>query len=148
MSGDSDPQLSNLITHMREEMRGSTGWDRLGQLLLTLGEFKKAEEVYQVLLNRRSDSNQKGYLYHHLGYAKYQKSEFKAAILLYKKAIALNKTNLSPNHPDLATSYSQIGAAYGNIGNYSKALSWYKKALKIRQKANYPTHWLIAISYN
>ncbi|CAF3575529.1 unnamed protein product, partial [Rotaria sp. Silwood1] len=33
-TGDNDPQLATLTKCIKEELRGSTGWDRLGDLML------------------------------------------------------------------------------------------------------------------
>src|SRR3984957_7590137 len=50
LTSDDDPELKRLTEHMREETSGSTGWHRLGHLLVRMGNFDKAEEVYQILL--------------------------------------------------------------------------------------------------
>jgi hypothetical protein len=50
LTGDDDPQLHALTERMREEtFSGSEGWDRLGMLLIKLGQFNKAEELYDIL---------------------------------------------------------------------------------------------------
>jgi hypothetical protein len=46
LTSDNDPQLHALTEHMREETLSSyEGWDRLGWLLLKLGQFNKAQQV-------------------------------------------------------------------------------------------------------
>ncbi|CAF1014007.1 unnamed protein product [Rotaria sp. Silwood1] len=52
LTADHDPQLSTLITRLREEAQGTTGWQRLCRLLIKLGENDRAEELYKVLLNQ------------------------------------------------------------------------------------------------
>jgi hypothetical protein len=49
---DIDPQLQALTELMREETDGPTGWHRLGQLMIKLGQFNKAEELYKILLKQ------------------------------------------------------------------------------------------------
>ncbi|CAF1544450.1 unnamed protein product, partial [Adineta ricciae] len=50
LTADDDPQLRVLTDRIESEVRGSTGWQRLGRLLLILGQLDKAEELYTVLL--------------------------------------------------------------------------------------------------
>src|ERR1700722_4121970 len=39
LTSDDDPELQQLTEHMRKEIRGATGWHRLGQLLIRTGNF-------------------------------------------------------------------------------------------------------------
>ncbi|CAF4072197.1 unnamed protein product, partial [Adineta steineri] len=50
LTSDDDQQLRSLTDRIREEASGGTGWQRLGNLLLKSGQFNKAEELYNVLL--------------------------------------------------------------------------------------------------
>ena len=40
---------------MREETSDSEGWYRLGQLLIQMGQFDKAEELYGILFQQATD---------------------------------------------------------------------------------------------
>jgi hypothetical protein len=50
LTSDNDQDLRSLTDCIVEEIKGSTGWDRLGSLLLKLGQSKKAQEVYEIML--------------------------------------------------------------------------------------------------
>ncbi|CAF1026569.1 unnamed protein product [Adineta steineri] len=50
LTSDDDQQLRLLTDRIRKETSGSTGWKRLGNLLIKIGQFNKAEELYNVLL--------------------------------------------------------------------------------------------------
>jgi hypothetical protein len=53
LTADNDKDLHVLTDHIREEtFSGVTGWDRLGILLLAMGESEKAQAVYEVLLHQ------------------------------------------------------------------------------------------------
>ncbi len=43
-TSDHDLQLQALAGCMQEEMKGSSGWERLAQLMIKLGQFNRAEE--------------------------------------------------------------------------------------------------------
>ncbi|CAF1681225.1 unnamed protein product [Adineta ricciae] len=148
LTADDDPQLRVLTDRIESEVRGSTGWKRLGRLLLNLGQLDKAEELYTVLLGQASDESDRAHYYHQLGLLKSRQGDYKMAIEYYEKALEIREKTLPSNHPDLATSYNNIGAVYMNMGEYSKALSFYEKALEIWEKTLPSNHPDLATSYN
>ncbi|CAF4188889.1 unnamed protein product, partial [Adineta steineri] len=58
LTSDDDQQLRLLTDRIREEA-GDIGWQRLGDLLLKIGQFNKAEELYNVLLEQTSGEDEK-----------------------------------------------------------------------------------------
>jgi tetratricopeptide (TPR) repeat protein len=149
LTGDNDPQLRALTERMREETSSrAKGWLRLGQLMIKLGQFNKAEELYDILLKQTTDDGEKSYLYHMLGVVKTDQGKYEEAVGFYEKSIKIKKKILPPTHPLLATSYNNIGGVYDNMGEYSKALSYYEKALEIRQKTLPANHPDLAASCN
>jgi tetratricopeptide (TPR) repeat protein len=148
LTSDSDPQLHDLTERMQEETNGSTGWHRLGRLLIKLGQFNKAEELYEILLKQTTDEDEKAHLYHMLGLIKKNQGKYTEAIEFYEKSFKAKQKILSPTDPNLIATYSSIGSVYCNMGEYSKALSYYEKALEIYQKTLPPNHPDLATSYN
>ncbi|CAF1443899.1 unnamed protein product [Adineta steineri] len=147
LTSDDDQQLRSLTDRIREEA-GGTGWQRLGSLLLKSGQFNKAEELYNVLLEQTSDEGEKAVYYGCLGYVKDDQGDYEKAIWYYEQGLEIQQRTLPSNHPSLATSYNNIGLVYSNMGEYSKALSCYEKDLEICQKTLPSNHPLLAISYN
>jgi tetratricopeptide (TPR) repeat protein len=141
-------QIIALTERMREETRGSTGWHRLGMLLIKLGKFDKAEQVYKALFDLTTDENEKALLHHQLGLIKRNQGDYQEALISYQKALEVYQKTLPEDHPDLATSYNNIGQVYNSIGEYSKALSYYQNSLEIYQKTLDSNHPSLAISYN
>jgi tetratricopeptide (TPR) repeat protein len=148
LTADDDQQLRTLTERIREEVEDETGWRRLGQLLAKLGQFDKAEELYNVLLEQTSDEGEKALYYNQLGYIEHSQGDYEKAIEYYEKALEIFQKTLRPNHPDFAYSHNNIGSVYYHMGEYSKALSFYEKALEIRQKTLPPNHPDLATSYN
>ncbi|CAF1034910.1 unnamed protein product [Adineta steineri] len=148
LTTDDDQQLRLLTDRIREEVRGVTGWQKLGSLLLKIGQFNKAEELYSVLLEQTSDEGERALYYNQLGCAKDDQSDYEKATWYYEQALEILEKTLPSNHPDLATSYNNIGSAYDHIGEYSKALSYYEKAHKIKQKTLPSNHSSMATLYN
>ncbi|CAF1461961.1 unnamed protein product [Adineta steineri] len=171
LTSDDDQQLRVLTDRMREEAHGHTGWQRLSDLLLKIGQFNKAEELYNVLLDQTSDEGEKAIYHHQLGSVHSSQGDYEKAIWYFEQGLEILQKTLPSDHPDLAisngsialeiqlktlpsnhrhlaTSYNNIGCAYDNTGEYSKALSYYEKALEIREKSLPSNHPSLAALYN
>ncbi|CAF1362679.1 unnamed protein product [Adineta steineri] len=148
LTSDDDPQLRVLTDRIRKEADGDTGWKRLGNLLLKIGQFNKAEELYNVLLEQTSDEDEKQHYYNQLGGVHWNQGDYEKAIWYFEQKLKICLKTLSSNHPRLATPYNNIGIAYDKMGDYSKALSFHKKALEIFEKTLPSNHPVLATSYN
>ena len=147
LTDDDDPQRRALTDRIREETQGLTGWHRLGRLLIILGQFKKAEELYSVLLDQSTDELENAHYNHHLGAVKDSQGEYSAAIDFYKESLAINKKHLSVDHPNLASSYTGLGLVYSRTADYAQALEAHHQALDIFQRAFSPNNPRLAIAH-
>ncbi|CAF3554837.1 unnamed protein product [Adineta steineri] len=148
LTSDDDEQLRLLTNRIQEEASGSTGWQRLGSLLLYIGQFNKAEELYNVLLEQTTDTSERTLYYNQLGSIHLNQGDYEKTVWFYEKALEIQQKTVSSNHPSLATLYNNIGMVYNKIGEYRKALSFYGKALEIDQKTLHSNHPYLATSYN
>ncbi|CAM4820263.1 unnamed protein product [Rotaria magnacalcarata] len=148
ITGDNDPQLAGLTQRIKYELCGSTGWHRLGHLMLKVAHFEQANELYNELLRNASSDTDRAFIYNMLGMLKNDQHEYQEAATFYEKSLEIYEKTLPSNHPDLASSYNSIGSVYNNMGEYSKALEFYEKSNKIIEISlplNYPD---LAASYN
>ena len=141
-------QLSTLTELLRDETCGSTGWHRLGMLLIKLGKFNEAEEVYRVLCNLTSDERERALFYHQFGLIRRNQGNYTDALSFYEKALSIYQPTLATDTLDVATIYNNIGHVHSNMGNDPEALSYYQKSLDIHQQRLEPDHPSLAISYN
>ncbi|CAF1531846.1 unnamed protein product, partial [Rotaria sp. Silwood1] len=148
LTGDNDPQLATLTERIKGELFGSTGWHRLGDLMLKVGHLNQAEELYNELLNNSSSDSDRAHIYHMLGFLKDDQGQYKEAVSFYEKSLEIERKTLPEDHSSLDSTYNNIGAAYDNMGNYTKALEFYDKSLKILEKSLPPNHPNLASSYN
>ncbi|CAF3862161.1 unnamed protein product [Adineta steineri] len=147
LTSDDDQQLRLLTDRIRKEADG-TGWQRLGKLLVTIGQFNKAEELYNVLLEQTLDDSEKALYYNQLGSIHRNQGDYEYAIWSHEKALEIREKTLPSNHPNLAISYNNIGSVYDNMGEYSRALLSHGEALEIREKTLPSNHPSLAASYN
>ncbi|CAF0901260.1 unnamed protein product [Adineta steineri] len=148
LTSDDDQQLRLLTDRIRVEAGGDTGWKRLGSLLLKIGQFNKAEKLYNVLLQQTSDESEKAFYYNQLGLVHSSKGDYEKAICHFEQGLEFDEKTLPLNHPYLATSYNNIGLVLKKMGEYSKALSYYEKALEIDEKILPSNHPDLAASYS
>jgi tetratricopeptide (TPR) repeat protein len=149
LTSDNDKDLRVLTDRIREEtLPDSEGWYRLGAVLYKMGQRKKAQQVYEILLEQATKESDKAPIYGQLGLFKYNQGEYQEAITFHEKSIEIYKKTLPPNHPDLIKYYNNIGNVYDEMGEYSKALSSYEKALEIQQQSLSPNHRDLGMSYN
>jgi tetratricopeptide (TPR) repeat protein len=113
LTSDNDPELFALTEYIRKETFPSKqGWYRLSNILVTLGQFDKAEALCDVLLARTSDDRQKGSIYHTLGMVKYNQQKLADAIQFFEKSIEFMQKFPSPTQGELLVSYNNIGVVY------------------------------------
>ncbi|CAF1275514.1 unnamed protein product [Adineta steineri] len=149
LTTDNDPELNRLTDYIRQASHpDAEGWYRLGTVLIKMGQFDKAEDVYLVLLDQIKDDRNKAPIYQQLGSIKNNHGKYEEAITLYEKSLAIYQKTCPPNHPDLAASYNNLGGTYKSMGNYPIALSYYEKALEIKQQSLPPNHPDLASFYN
>jgi tetratricopeptide (TPR) repeat protein len=149
LTSDNDPQLHALTERIREEtFPDQEGWYRLGAVLFKLGQFNKAQELYDILLERINSESEKRQLYHMLGLVKNGQGKYTEATKLLEKSLEILQKTGPPNHPDFAISYVSLGLVYDDMSEYSKALSYYEKALAILQEIHPSNHPSLANSYN
>ncbi|CAF1063676.1 unnamed protein product [Adineta steineri] len=149
LTNDNDQDLQTLSDQIRQEtFPDNEGWERLGLLLQKMGQFTKAQEVYEVLLLQTTNESDKAPMYYELGWIKYNQGEYQEALSSHEKALAIRQQSLPSNHSDLGASYNNIGNVYDSMGDYPKALSYYEKALAIRQQSLPSNHPDLGSSYN
>ncbi|CAF1153648.1 unnamed protein product [Adineta steineri] len=149
LTSDNDQDIRTLTDCIRQEtFPDDKGWYRLGLMLRKMGEFTKAQEVYEILVHQTTDESEKAHIYHQLGGIKDDQGEYQEALTYYEKSLAIYQKILPSDHLNLAHSYNNIGVTYKNMDDYSKALLSYEKALAIRQRSLSCKPLDLAHSYN
>lgn len=147
---DNDLQITQLTQQIRREIGEGSATHRLGQLMITLGELKKAEYIYELLLDSTPKNDEKALarIYNQIGYIKNKQADHSNAKSFYQKAVDIQEKMRPSTDLDLATTYSNMGLLLTNLGDSSKALSYHQKALGIREKRLDSEHPDLATTYN
>jgi tetratricopeptide (TPR) repeat protein len=149
LTNDNDASLCRLMDRIREETFPHVeGWFRLGLVLLRMGELKKAQQVYEILLGQETQERAKAPIYNELGRVKHAQGQYEEAIKLFENALSIEQQSLLPNHPDFASSCGNISLVYDSMGDYPRALSSYEKVLTIQQQSLAPNYPDLASSYS
>jgi tetratricopeptide (TPR) repeat protein len=113
LTNDDDNDLRILTDHVHKEtFPQKEGWQRMGLLLLKIGQLDKAQQVYQILAEQTTNDSEKVTIYGQLALAKSDKGEYKDAITFYEKSLEIYKKVLPSNYPHMAGSCSNIGNLY------------------------------------
>ncbi|CAF1422373.1 unnamed protein product [Adineta steineri] len=149
LTNDNDQDLRALTDSIRQEtFPDQEEWGRLGSLLIKMGQFNKAQEVYEVLLHQTTDESVKAPIYGQLGSIKANQGEYQEALTYFEKTLAIYQKILPSNHLSLASTYICIGVVYMHMSDYPKALSYYEKTLAIQQQSLPSNHPDLGMSYN
>ena len=148
LTDQNDPQLHALMENMRGNNEPQDGWFGLANLMITVAQFDKAKQMFEMMLNQTTDESQRGNIFQRLGCVMHSQKSNERALSYYEKALEILPKTLPANHPSLVTSYNNIGLVYSNMGEYSEALSYHEKALEMLQKTLPANHPSLATSHN
>jgi tetratricopeptide (TPR) repeat protein len=93
LTSDNDPQLHALTERVRDEIKGSTEWVRLGNLMIKLAQYNKAEDLLEILLAQSTDEREKGDIYYQLGLIKYYEGKYMISIPFYQNSENSSKSS-------------------------------------------------------
>ena len=144
------PFAKNLIEKISVEIEF---YDKLAHLLVRIGEYGTAKELYKAVLDFELKNVGENHLstascYTNLATAYDSQGEFDEAISLYKKALRIQEKESGSGNLETARCYNNLGYAYTGIGEYNKAKNMYEKALRIQKRVNGEIHPDTAACYN
>ena len=104
LTNDDDKELRNLMKRLAVENQAPNGWERIGKLLIKVGQPDKAEELYHTLIEQTSNANDQSRYYHQLGFANNGQGDYKEALSSFERAQEIYEKSLPADHPTLAAS--------------------------------------------
>ncbi|CAF2866398.1 unnamed protein product [Rotaria sp. Silwood2] len=90
LTSDNYPDLHALTEHMGKETYPQLKeWDHLGNLLITLEQYEKAQEVCNILLHQTMTDREKSLVYNMLGQVKAGQVEYGDGIAFFEQSIEI-----------------------------------------------------------
>ncbi|CAF0928565.1 unnamed protein product [Adineta ricciae] len=150
LTNDVDQQLTQLAKYMQKEIEGNTGWERLASLMLTMGEYNKAEDIYKNLLETSLEDDLEKHVCLLEGFARalFHTGHLTQALSVWESTTNIREKSFPSNYFNLSLDYRRLGAVHGSLEYYPTAISYYQKTLDIQEKYfpdNYPE---LASTYN
>ena len=109
----------------------------IGLLYYNQGNYSKAIENYQFVLNISRKSGYKDCIYSaygSIGYIELKRKNYDSSVVYYTRALGI--ANELDDKSLQATTLNSIGNVYFNNGNYSKAVDCYRQAIAISREGN------------
>ena len=147
LTADDDEELRVLTECFNDELQ-EDGWNRIGSLLVQVGQLDKAEQLFRTLLAERPSQVDEVRYYGQLGAIKNAQGEYKKAIDFHEKALDMMKIIFPAGHPSIDTCCHNIGIGHYQLGDYAEALSCYEKVLDNSGKYLPDNHPVLADTYN
>ena len=141
-----DLRLSEFKRRTQEHIPGS-GWRKLMNVLCTMGENEKAEQLCTILSRKATNDHDQAYFCKQLGDIMRNQMKYPEALKFYLQSLDLYRKILTPNNYLFAQHYEDIGALYQQTGDYLQSLSFHNQSLEIRMKALPENHPSLATSY-
>ncbi len=151
LTSDNDQEMKMLTEYIRRNIKDGTGLQRLGALMLEMGQYDKAIEVYEALVRAtHSDVDRQAFssVYNQLGAIYNLQGKIDKALAHYNTSLEMKLTYLSPNDPSLSPIYSNIGSALRNQNKLNEALKYMERALNIELQASQSDPLKIASYHN
>lgn len=133
-TSENDSQLKQLTDYMRREIGILSGMQRLGYLMAEMGEWSKAKDIYETLLQEEEDPC----IIQQLGFIAHQMGDLDTALRHFQHALSIFATLLSPNDAEIATIYSNIGCVLNEKEHLEDALEQFKRSLELQRSVEKP----------
>ena len=131
---DDDQRLRHLLKFSQSDEVHANPVSYLGRMLINMGEYRRAEQVFLSLLQDTSVLSQPRRLvrtHNGLGGIYTFKKEYGKALHHYQQALQNSLLYLQSDHLDLVPIYKAIGDTYLNQSEYKHAIENYEKVIEL-----------------
>ena len=150
LTNDNDEDLKNLTNFLREETDDKSEWNRLVGLLLKMGEYSRAEEIYTAmsLPSLDIDTTNDRAFQSTMGFIMSRKGKKKSAVTFYQSALRLQENFPRSDEVLLARLHSNIGEALFELGEFTTALDHLNRARLSQEQLLAGDHPSLGHTYN
>jgi tetratricopeptide (TPR) repeat protein len=129
-------EMCDLQNELEIEFGSNYDLRSLGNILIKMGEYNKAERYFQMILEHLTEAEETTpYIYLFLGIINDNKGYYQKALEYQQQALKLYMERvIAFNHrEDIGATYTHIGSSYHKLGNSQLALEYYTKAVEIQE---------------
>ena len=112
LTEDNDPQLIQLVEHLRKEIHSSTALVQLGRLMMRMGKWNKAEFFFQKAFNNESDWQGRASTLVNLGTVYYERDMLDKSLHYFLQALRQFREYVADDDPCLHSIYNNIANVY------------------------------------
>ena len=134
ITSDDDPQLRQLTEYMKKEAGTLSGMERLGNLMIDMGEWSKAKDIYDTL---RKNGENIG-IYSQLAFIAYRMSELDTALQYYQDILVALSEDPTQYPHSLASVHSNMGGIFMAKNLSKKARKHFQQALDLERNVEEP----------
>lgn len=106
LTDDKDSEFAIVSDGIREKRCGSTLWKRLGDIMLNMGYYDLAEELYYKILNNTSNNNDRDHIYQQLKCLKKIKNQCIIGNTFDKNSLEIQPKTIRKNDQTLLVSHN------------------------------------------
>jgi tetratricopeptide (TPR) repeat protein len=131
LTEDNDPQLMQLMEHLRKEIRSSTPLVQLGRLMMRMGKWQKAEFFFQTAFNNENDWQRRASTLANLGTVYYEQDMFDKSLDYFLRALRQFREYVADDDPCLHPIYNNIGNVYHKQNKLDISFQYLEHSLNI-----------------
>ncbi|UJR14706.1 hypothetical protein I4U23_001699 [Adineta vaga] len=154
LTSDNDPDLKSLTDYLREEIGFIGGWHRMGMLMMKIGKYESALEIFNMLIQTRFDDDCdidelfRTFVNINIGETHRSIGEYSSALKHLKKALETYQNIFPHDNPIFGTIYNNTAVVHLHMGDYTTALFNFEQAFNIYRKSLPFDHPFLATCYN
>ncbi|CAF3168391.1 unnamed protein product, partial [Rotaria sp. Silwood2] len=152
-TSDDDSELTSLTNYMRNEMKEASGWYCIAELMIRMGKYKKALEIYSTLFS--ANVHDTGFEDQCLNLAldfnmvttEHLLGKYSSALKQLQSLLEKLSDIFPPDHLLFSKIYNTFGVIQRAIGDYKTSLSYLEMSLQIQLRSSPTDHANLSITY-
>ena len=142
-----DSQLSSYISIERNKFNHLVDYEKLGELLIEMNAFDKANDLYEINIPNDTDPKYT-YVYCRLAFINKKLQKYDQAHFLYKRALQTKSNETLKDYVTISDIHSQIGEIFYAKNKLQEALEKFQCALEIQLEHLSSTHPSLVKTYD
>ncbi|CAF3419329.1 unnamed protein product [Rotaria socialis] len=153
-TSDDDSELTSLTNYIRNEMKEASGWYSIAELMIRMGKYEKALEIYGALCSENVHGN--GFedyclnlvLNLNMVATEHLLGKYSSALKQLQSLLETLRDIFPSDHLLFSTIYNTFGLIQRAIGDYKASLSYVEMSLEIQLRSSPADQANLSMTYN